>query len=183
MPQTHLTHGLRDGSAECGISVHDGVGASIRNSIVAIARVVGPVCGHAADILLRWDLPEQIGQHRRVADVVSGDLDRPELQRQLVNSKVDLAPDASFGDAMLARVPLAFALDLDPGAIDRQMQRASGATPTPTPTPTSSARRRLPGSAMNGSAAARSACKSTACRWKGQTPVSSSRKTDNPSAR
>ena len=23
-PQTHLTHGLRDGYAECGISVHDG---------------------------------------------------------------------------------------------------------------------------------------------------------------
>jgi hypothetical protein len=60
----------------------DGVGASIRNGIVAIARVVGPVCGHAADLLLRWDLAEQIGQHRRVADVVSGDLDRPDLQLQ-----------------------------------------------------------------------------------------------------
>ena len=37
---------------------------------------------------------------------------------------VDLAPDTPLRAAMLAGVPLAFALDLDPGAVDQQVQRA-----------------------------------------------------------
>ena len=103
------------------------MGASIHDGIVAIARVIGAVCGHAADLLLRWDLAEKIRLHRRVADVVPGDLDRPGLQRLLVDPEVDLAPDAPFGATMLARVPLAFAFNLDPGAVDQQVQRASEA--------------------------------------------------------
>ncbi len=42
----------------------------------------------------------------------------------LVNSDVDLAADAQFGTTVLARVPLAFALDLDPGAVDQEVQWA-----------------------------------------------------------
>jgi hypothetical protein len=37
---------------------------------------------------------------------------------------VDLAPDAPLRAAMLAGVPLTFAPDLDPGAVDQQVQRA-----------------------------------------------------------
>ncbi len=40
----------------------------------------------------------------------------------LVNSDVDLAPDAPFGTTVLARVPLA--LDRDLGAVDQEVQRA-----------------------------------------------------------
>jgi hypothetical protein len=36
---------------------------------------------------------------------------------------VDLAPQAAFGTAMLARVPFTFALSLDPSAIHKKMQR------------------------------------------------------------
>lgn len=43
-------------------------------------------------------------------------------------SKVDLAPDASFGPAMLARVPFAFTLDFDTGAVAQEVQRALRAT-------------------------------------------------------
>lgn len=45
----------------------------------------------------------------------------------LIVPEVDLAPNASFDTAMLAGVPLAFALDLDPGAVDQKVQRALGA--------------------------------------------------------
>lgn len=55
-------------------------------------------------------------------------MDGSNLQCFLINSEVDLAPDAPFRAAMLACVPLAFPLDLDAGAIDQQMQWAVGAT-------------------------------------------------------
>tara|TARA_R110002110_G_scaffold383080_1_gene594384 strand:- start:413 stop:697 length:285 start_codon:yes stop_codon:yes gene_type:complete len=41
---------------------------------------------------------------------------------------VDLAPNAPFAAAVLARIPFAFTLDLDAGAIDKQVQRALRAT-------------------------------------------------------
>ena len=44
-------------------------------------------------------------------------MDGSDLQRLLVDPEVDLAPDALFGAAMLARIPLTFALNLDAGAV------------------------------------------------------------------
>ena len=41
---------------------------------------------------------------------------------------VDLAPDAALRAAVLAGVPLAFALDLDPGAVNQQVQRTLRST-------------------------------------------------------
>ena len=79
-------------------------------------------------ILVRRDLVEQIGQHRRITDVAPGDLDGADLEGFLVNPKMDLAPDPPLGPTMLARVPLAFTLDLDAGAVDQEVQRAVRAT-------------------------------------------------------
>ena len=90
------------------------MGTSICNCIVAIARVVGAVGGHAADLFVRRCLARKVGQHRSIADVVSGNHDRPGLKLLFVDSRVDLALDAPFWPAMLARVPLAF----DAGAVD-----------------------------------------------------------------
>ena len=56
-----------------------------------------------------------------------GDLDSADLQCFLIESEMDLAPDAPFGTAMLAGMPLAFPLDLDAGAIDQQVQWPLGA--------------------------------------------------------
>jgi len=84
---------------------------------VASAHVGCAVRGHAADVLIARDLVEQVRQHRCVPSVAAGDFDRSDFQRMLINADVDLAPDASFGAAMLARVPLAFPFDLDAGAI------------------------------------------------------------------
>lgn len=53
-----------------------------------------------------------------------GNFDDSDLQRFLVDPEVDLAPDPPFGATMFAVVPLAFALDLDAHAVDKQVQRA-----------------------------------------------------------
>ena len=103
------------------------MGAAVSDGIVAFACVVGPICRDAADFLVRRDLAEQVGQNRCIANVAPGDLNRPDLQRFLINPEVDLAPDATFPATMLAGVPFSFALDLDAGAVDQQVQRPLGA--------------------------------------------------------
>jgi hypothetical protein len=52
------------------------------------------------------DLVQQLGQHGRVAHSALGELGRPDLQWVLVDPEVDLAPDAAFRAAVLARGPL-----------------------------------------------------------------------------
>ena len=93
------------------------------DGIMALSGVEGTISGDAADLLIGWDLVQQFGQHGCIADIVGGELGGADFQRLLVNSDVDLAPDAPLGAAMLAGVPLAFALDLDPGAVDQEVQR------------------------------------------------------------
>jgi len=104
------------------------MGTPVGDGIVAIARVVSAVGGHAADLLVGRDLAQKVGQHRRIANVVSGNLHRPDLQRLFVDPKMDLAPDAPFGSAMLTCVPLTFTLDLDAGAVDQEVQGTLRAT-------------------------------------------------------
>ena len=101
---------------------------AVSDGIVALAGIIGTVCDDARDFLIGRDLVKQVGQDRRVADVASGDLDGPNLQRFLVNPEVDLASNTPFGTAMLACVPLALTLDLDPCAINQKVQRAVGTT-------------------------------------------------------
>lgn len=91
---------------------------------MAFAGVEFAIGCDAGDLLLWRDLGEQFGQHGCVADVAAGKLRRPDFQRLLVDLDVHLPPDAPFGTAMLAGVPLAFTLDLDAGAVDQQVQRA-----------------------------------------------------------
>ena len=91
---------------------------------MALAGVEGAVSCDAGDLLIRGDLVEQFGQHGRVAHVDGGELGRPDFQRLLVNLDVDLAPDPAFRPAMLAGVLFTFALDLDRGAVDKQVKRA-----------------------------------------------------------
>jgi hypothetical protein len=92
---------------------------------MAPAGVEGPIGGDAGDRLFGRDLLEQLGQHGRVAHIAGGELGSPDLQCLLVDPEVDPAPDAAFGASVLAGVPLAFPLDLDPGAVDQEVQRAT----------------------------------------------------------
>jgi len=90
---------------------------------MALAGVECAISGDAGDLLIGWDVVEQFGQHGRVAHVAGGEFRRPDLQGLLINSDVDLAPDAALRAAMLAGVPFPFALDLDACAVDQQVQR------------------------------------------------------------
>jgi len=90
---------------------------------VALPGVVSAVRSDAGDFLIGWDMAEQLGQHRRIPNVAAGDLDGANFQCLLINPEVDLPPDAAFGPTVLARVPFPFALNLDPSAVDQQMQR------------------------------------------------------------
>ena len=49
------------------------------------------------------------------------------LQRFIIDANVYLAPDAPFGPALLAGVPLAFTLGFDACTIDQNVQRAGAA--------------------------------------------------------
>ena len=95
---------------------------------MALAGVKGTISGDACNLVIWRDLVQKLWQHGRVTDITGGELGRAYFQRLLVNSDVDLAPDPALGATMLAGVPLPFALDLDAGAVDQQVQRAAGST-------------------------------------------------------
>ena len=57
------------------------MGVSCGNGLVAFVRVVRPIRGDAANIMVGRDLVQEIGQHGSIPDVTAGDLDRPNLQR------------------------------------------------------------------------------------------------------
>jgi hypothetical protein len=84
---------------------------------MAFSGIVGTVGCDTGDVLIGGDLGQQFRQHAGIPDVATGDLDRPDLERLFVDPEVDLAPDTAFCPAVLARIPLAFPFDLDPGAV------------------------------------------------------------------
>ena len=55
------------------------MGVSGGHRLVAFTRVIRPICGDAADVLIRRNLVHEFGQHASVSDVAAGDLDRPKL--------------------------------------------------------------------------------------------------------
>jgi hypothetical protein len=95
------------------------MGTTFGNSVMAFAAVTSAICRDAREILICRFLAQQFGRHGRVTDGAAGDLDRPDLQCFL-DAEMNLAPDPPLGAAMLARVLLAFSLDLDPGAVAQE---------------------------------------------------------------
>jgi hypothetical protein len=71
-----------------------------------------------------WDLVEQVWQNGCISDAATCDLDCPYLQCLLINPYVYLAPQTTFGSAMLAGIPFSFALSFDACAVDKQVQRS-----------------------------------------------------------
>jgi hypothetical protein len=85
----------------------DGGRAAGGDGVMALAGVEGAVGGDGGDVLVGRDLVQQLGQHRRVADIADGELGGPNFQRFLIDSDVDPAPDPPLRAAMLAGIPLA----------------------------------------------------------------------------
>ena len=88
-----------------------------RNRIVAFACVVCSIGRDAAELLVWWDLVEQVRQHRSVPDAAARDLDCLYLQRFLIDPNMYLAPQPPFRPTVLAGIPLAFTLSFDPCAV------------------------------------------------------------------
>jgi hypothetical protein len=88
---------------------------------MALSGIACAIGGDTGDLLIGGYLGQEVGQHGRVAYVAAGDLDRPDFQCFLVDPEMDLAPEPAFCSAVLACVPLPFALDLDPGAVDQEV--------------------------------------------------------------
>jgi hypothetical protein len=68
------------------------MGATVCDGIVALARVVGTIRGHRAELNISGYLVEKLRQHGRVTDVASGNLYGSDLQRLFIDADVDLAP-------------------------------------------------------------------------------------------
>ena len=102
------------------------MGVSGGNRLVAFTRVIRPICGYAADVLIGRNLVQEFGQHGSVSDVAAGGLDRPNFQSLLIDPNVYLAPDAPFGATMLTGIPFAFSFGFNTGAVDKEVQRTLG---------------------------------------------------------
>ncbi len=81
---------------------------------MALAGVEGAVGGDTGDLLVGRDLIERFGQHGRGAEVAGREPGRPDFKRSLVNSDVDLVPDAALRATALALGPFAFTSNLIP---------------------------------------------------------------------
>ena len=66
------------------------MGAPISNGIMALARVIRSVCGHRTDLHICGDPTEQFGQHGRIANVATGNLDGSDLQRLFVDAPLGI---------------------------------------------------------------------------------------------
>jgi len=58
---------------------NDSMGIVGGNRLVAFSSIIRPIGSAAADVLIGWDLIEQFRQHRRITNIVGGDLDCPNL--------------------------------------------------------------------------------------------------------
>lgn len=92
---------------------------------MALAGIMNAVSSDAADLFACWDLAQQ---DWCMADMAPSDLDSSKLQCFLINSEMDLATDQSFRTTVFPGVLFALSFDLDPGAIDKKVQRTLGAT-------------------------------------------------------
>ncbi len=105
----------------------DRVRAPVRDGIAAAASVVGAVSRNGGNRFALGDLGAQIRQHRCIAHAAAGDLNRTNFQRRLVHGQMDFAPNPPARTTVLARMPFAFAADLDARAVDEQVQRTVAA--------------------------------------------------------
>ena len=105
-PQRRIARGRTccDGLPRLGVLAGQdhGISTPSGDGIVARARVSGPVGSDSGDLLIGRDLAVQFGNHRGIAHVAAGDLDRSDLRRLFVGPEVDLPPDPAFWSAVLA---------------------------------------------------------------------------------
>ena len=88
-------------------------GLPVDDGGVAAAGVRGAIGGHSADLFAFGDLVRQFRQDRTVAIAAGRELHRPNVRGCGIHGQMDLAPLASALNAMLARLPVTIAKELD----------------------------------------------------------------------
>lgn len=68
--------------------------AAVGDGVMAFACFVGSICGDRSEFRVSGELAHKLGfgQHGRVTDGATGNLDSSDLERLFVNAEVDLAP-------------------------------------------------------------------------------------------
>ena len=85
---------------------------------------ISAVCRSGSLALMRS--PKALRQHGAVAVAAGGERHRPDVRRGRVHRRMHLAPLAASLNAVLADLPFPVAGELDPGAVDRQVERTIG---------------------------------------------------------
>ncbi len=96
------------------------------NRRMARLAVVSAVASDGIDRCISGDLIEQVGQHFAIANVLMGHQRGTDLAGVRIHGEMDLAPNPALGPTVLANLPLAFAVKLQPSAVDHQMQQLAG---------------------------------------------------------
>ncbi|MGF6483053.1 transposase [Paraburkholderia sp. JPY419] len=96
--------------------------AARRNPCKARLRVASAVATDGVDCHVSGNLVEQIRQHFAIAFVLMSHQCSADLSGVRVHRPMHLAPGATLGPAMLAQLPLAFAIDLQSGAVEHEVQ-------------------------------------------------------------
>jgi hypothetical protein len=94
---------------------------TLGNSSIDDLTIIRHVCRQRRNISI--DLIRVVRQFRDVADLIRRQFHRDDFMRIGIDTEMQLARPAAGPDAVLLIEPLALAVNLQPGAIDRQMQR------------------------------------------------------------
>ncbi|GFE98195.1 hypothetical protein DmGdi_32680 [Gluconobacter sp. Gdi] len=87
-------------------------------------RVIRAIGRDTGNVLIFRDLFQKRRQNRCITGLVSRHFNSPDFQRSFVDPDMKFTPDTTFRTAVLTSVPFTFSLDLDPGAVDQEMQGA-----------------------------------------------------------
>jgi hypothetical protein len=102
----------------------DHSGKPVEDGVMTAADVIGAVGGDRADVFALGDRVQQVWQDRTFAIAAGGELHRTEVGSGGVHSQMDLAPLASALNAVLAHLPFPIAEELEPHAVQQQVQGA-----------------------------------------------------------
>lgn len=105
----------------------DSGGMVINDGSMASTGVIGAVGGDGANLFAFGNLVEQLWQDRTVTIAAGGELHGADVRSAGVHGQMDLAPLAPALNTVLARLPFAITEELEPGAVDEQVQGAIGA--------------------------------------------------------
>ncbi len=94
---------------------------------IAVSRVIGAIGDHGADVFVRGELTQQAWIERADNVAAGGEFNETDVRSGSIYRKMKPAPLAPPLNAVHAGLPLTIAKELDPSAIQKQVQPPVGA--------------------------------------------------------